>query len=480
MSHIINEISHNNDGNMFIHKFHGETFNKDTKITVLKNQQVIVIADGKEGLALEEGTYLLSELGIADSEQPVSAKVYFADKTVDMTADWETDSPVKYGSTLADFKGEITLRLSDPKKLAKVLADGGMLEDIFASLFVSKLNDSIKTSLESNEIAETAIEDHLDTISGSVKTFVLEEFLNVGVEISNLSVLSVKIKKSEHTKKPKNMRKLAGILIAAAAVCIAAFVVVAYVVVPAVKYSNAVKKIENKDYVAAAKILEDLGDYKDSKQKLSDIQIPLLRAKVANAKNGDYINLGKFEQDNNTANGEEEIQWVVLKVEDNKALLTTVQGLDAKPYNDVQSAITWKDCSLRAWLNGEFYEKAFNEEEKGIIVPTVNITSEDNSVEGIDRTYTTTDNVFLLSMDEISEVLNYEEDRVVVPTKYAISNGAYVNESDGNGWWWTRTLGNTSEYAVFVDSTGFTSYFGDGVSNAIMSTRPAIVIDLQV
>ena len=63
----------------------------------------------------------------------------------------------------------------------------------------------------------------------------------------------------------------------------------------------------------------------------------------------------------------EEIEWRVIDADDEngKVLLLSEYGLDAKPYNDEFSfVIKWEDCTLRKWLNEEFYEDAFTDEEQ--------------------------------------------------------------------------------------------------------------------
>ena len=48
---------------------------------------------------------------------------------------------------------------------------------------------------------------------------------------------------------------------------------------------------------------------------------------------GDIVTFGRYEQDNNLDNGPEEIDWIVLDIQGDKALLLSKYGLDAKQYN---------------------------------------------------------------------------------------------------------------------------------------------------
>ena len=76
--------------------------------------------------------------------------------------------------------------------------------------------------------------------------------------------------------------------------------------------------------------------------------------KNKNIKVGDYVNFGTYEQDNNTSNGKEEVEWLVLEVKDGKALIISKYALDCKPYNTGLTGATWETCTLRKWLNNNF------------------------------------------------------------------------------------------------------------------------------
>ncbi len=55
---------------------------------------------------------------------------------------------------------------------------------------------------------------------------------------------------------------------------------------------------------------------------------------------GDIVNFGHYEQDGNTANGKEEIEWEVLKVESDRMLVISKYALDCKKYNETLSILT--------------------------------------------------------------------------------------------------------------------------------------------
>lgn len=124
----------------------------------------------------------------------------------------------------------------------------------------------------------------------------------------------------------------------------------------------------------------------------------------------DTITLGTYEQDGDVSNGEESIEWDALSIEDDRALLVSHYILDLLPYNDTQEKVTWETCSLRNWMNNEFYNNAFSEEEKGRILE-VNLTNPDNVAWAAYKVIggeDTKDKVFALSFEEVEKYYNFE------------------------------------------------------------------------
>ena len=63
---------------------------------------------------------------------------------------------------------------------------------------------------------------------------------------------------------------------------------------------------------------------------------------------GNIVTFGRYEQDNKTENGPEEIEWIVLDYDEKnqKTLLLSRYGLDAKRYNEDYQVTTWSECTL--------------------------------------------------------------------------------------------------------------------------------------
>lgn len=142
----------------------------------------------------------------------------------------------------------------------------------------------------------------------------------------------------------------------------------------------------------------------------------------ADMKVGDEVLFGRYEQDADETNGTEEIVWKVIGVEEGKALLLSKYCLDNVKYNEVYTEVTWKDCTLRKWLNEDFYSKVFSEQEKECIMTSVLTNEKDPRFPRNKDGENTEDKVFLLSLNEAERYLTPEE-KYANATIYATKRG---------------------------------------------------------
>lgn len=191
---------------------------------------------------------------------------------------------------------------------------------------------------------------------------------------------------------------------------------------------------------------------------------------------GSYITFGAYEQDNNTANGKEDIEWLVLEVKNGKALVISKYSLNCKQYHSTFNGVTWETCTLRKWLNNYFLDSAFSANEKAAI-PTVTVSADKNPDYITNPGNATQDQVFLLSITEANKYFRSDSARQCKPTEYAIAQGANVDND--NGWWWLRSPGNYKVYAAFVDCNGVVGDSGYYITTNYYAVRPAMWIDLS-
>ena len=193
-------------------------------------------------------------------------------------------------------------------------------------------------------------------------------------------------------------------------------------------------------------------------------------------KKGSTIKFGSYEQDDDTYNGKEDIEWEVLSIEDGKALVISKYGLDCISYNAKKETATWETCSLRNWLNKTFYSQAFSSEERLMIADSI-VTADKNPEYNTNPGNDTTDKIFLLSITEAEKYFSSNSKRVCKPTAYATANGAYTSNS--SCWWWLRSPGSSQYSAAGVSIGGSIDYYGIYVYGVYGCVRPALWINLE-
>ncbi len=191
---------------------------------------------------------------------------------------------------------------------------------------------------------------------------------------------------------------------------------------------------------------------------------------------GETVTFGSYEQDNNTSNGREAVEWRVLTVEENKMLLISEYALDCRAYNTDSETVTWETCSLRKWLNESFYKDAFTGEEKAYI-KNIQVKADSNPEYDTNPGRDTEDKMFLLSFAEVAKYFTAPEDRICRLTNYTKANGAWTNGKEAC-WWWLRSSGIDEKCAACIRSDGDYSYIGGNVNSVQGSVRPAMWIEI--
>ena len=120
---------------------------------------------------------------------------------------------------------------------------------------------------------------------------------------------------------------------------------------------------------------------------------------------GDTVVFGAYEQDGNTKNGKEPLEWMILDIDGDKALLITAKVVDYLKNTDSKTVL-WSKCAVRTWMNDTFYKGAFSSADRKAILTTQVHTPENPYYlrGGCD----TKDRLFSLSMEE---VIQYFETR---------------------------------------------------------------------
>lgn len=226
------------------------------------------------------------------------------------------------------------------------------------------------------------------------------------------------------------------------------------------------------------------------------------------------IEFGHFPISDRSAKELEPIEWIVLDRDkkNRRALLLSKYILDSGSCNMLnENKPGWSSCLVRAWLNANFYELAFSEEEKKKIVE-IELENADNEDYDTLGGINTNDKLFLLSIDEMRKYFKSGKKEVYRDQlgKYAATRGSefakkgaktdynkrvnnldYLGKDDrevnviddkkkewaaGFSDYWLRSPGGEQKVAACVRADAYLDTGGRGVYSNMVGIRPAMWI----
>ncbi len=198
--------------------------------------------------------------------------------------------------------------------------------------------------------------------------------------------------------------------------------------------------------------------------------------KTALGKDDIYVKFGTYGFTADRKN--ESLEWKILSYDEknNKILLITKPAIFSSGFNEYNYSgaqdltVIWENCTLREYLNGNFYQKSFTDEDKKIIIKSV-LENKGNDNFGRKGGGNTEDYVFLLSIEEAEEYFGY--------SRWALAKNRIATSFDGVvATWFLRSPGDTTNTAAFVGEEGTCG--GDPYRDISgCDIRPAIWIDLN-
>ena len=214
----------------------------------------------------------------------------------------------------------------------------------------------------------------------------------------------------------------------------------------------------------------------------------------------DCIWFGNYWQEDTNGDGKADkndvktpIKWRVLSVEGDDVFLLADKNLDVQRYNDTDTDVTWETCTMRSWLNGygakinkdgkdysnnNFLNNAFSLDEQSAIKPT-NVVNNDNPEYGTEGGNDTSDKVYLLSIDEVTNLeYGFDSSEDYTNIRQAV-NTAYAETGSSAGRWQLRSPGCGSSNASHVYSDGRVDTAGFSVINYGHAARPALHLNLS-
>lgn len=236
----------------------------------------------------------------------------------------------------------------------------------------------------------------------------------------------------------RKVKKVLTICIGISLICIAGFLLVTRIIIPRAEYQELVNTYgeEAATQVSALKIggTYTFGNYTP-----------------------DDVFENSVSEDGSNEIDESPIEWRIVKKEGASVLLVSQKPLECFPYDSTNKRRTWEKSTLCSWLNHDFLETAFNEEEKALICNTD--VSDELSVPHSPEYQSdgNTNKVFLLSGTEASKYFGNAQERQCA------------------GDWWLRTTKNGGTVALYVNSDGSVVSEGEYTSSDSY-VRPAIWI----
>ena len=174
--------------------------------------------------------------------------------------------------------------------------------------------------------------------------------------------------------------------------------------------------------------------------------------------NNEIIKMGRWYDYNNQA---VDLEWYVIKKNNGKKLLLCKNAVKRMAfYKDLKSADGWVNSDVRRYLNDDFFNVAFSEEEKNKIIAS-NIKTEAST--GFGSESWTYDKIFLLSYSEITEYIGVTNKNLLV-----------ANDLEGQeAMWYLRNMGDSTTKVAGVRPDGELDLKGSPVK-ASRYLRPAI------
>ena len=222
----------------------------------------------------------------------------------------------------------------------------------------------------------------------------------------------------------------------------------------------------------------------------------------------DNIYFGTYQQSSDGSGGYniDPIKWRVLENANGQLFLLSDQNLDVFQYHVDYESVTWATSTMRSWLNGysaeqntggssgidytsdNFIGTAFSEKEQKAIADTT-VVNDDNPDHNTEGGNDTTDQIFLLSIEEVQNAdygFTDDSSRIATNTAYVAGGGEIggnmlhgVGEAD---YWWLRSPGDLNHRAAGVAAgvsvDGGVGGYGYSVRIAYLAVRPAFNLDL--
>lgn len=312
-------------------------------------------------------------------------------------------------------------------------------------------------------------------------------------------------------------RLILGVLAGIVGLVYAGALLYGFVFMPMQDYNNALSIMQRGQYEWASQRFASLGDYKDSEAMMEECERHIAYQKAKEAFDegkdaaayegfrglkgfldvdeilatermhaarekkyavGSSFEMGSYAIRKSDVDGEKSpITWEILAREGDRALIISYYALEKRPYHDNAGPVTWEQCTLRQWLNGEFLSAAFTAKEQSTILLTqVDNGPDQHKAGAVDGGRDTEDRVFLLSYAQAWSY--YTDNRWRIANRTPILRGDKDNPDECI--WLLRSPGHYEGMSAAVHTSG--NYLSQEVADTSIFggyVRPAMWVFLD-
>ena len=163
----------------------------------------------------------------------------------------------------------------------------------------------------------------------------------------------------------------------------------------------------------------------------------------------DTVKFGKYPQKDKRGINKETIEWLVLEKNENQVIMLSKFVLDNQMFNKSGESCTWETSSIRSWLNNEFLNTAFSDNDKEYLLDIHN------------------DLVTLMTKDEYDRYFGAQDNHgdniksSTEPTNYAkevVNDGQVLFTIHGRG----HFAGNCSYWLNGIEGKSSSTYLVSG------------------
>lgn len=240
--------------------------------------------------------------------------------------------------------------------------------------------------------------------------------------------------------------------------------------------------VKEQKYFTAAEILEKSSMTEEKKSEIYSCDPSL-----ALCKEGQIVKFGKYEGDNNAANGPEDVEWIVLEVtkENGKAraLLLSKDIIGAPGgWNKTDGNTFYSASNLHDWCENDFYLTftMYDASLKEKILK-MNIETADSST-GVDSGEAVQAHAYAPAKEDLDKFLTGDMAKYIIasPTASAKASGVTAYGKEQAAQYYLRNVGiveNNAQWAAGIDKKGA---FNEGLAMSGNATGARVCINVDL